>query len=108
MDMDTKLAKKMEFLIEKREKHKAIIQAQTDQLKKINEEIDALEIKKNDRLMKTFFSDLQKEGLNITKSTIKELVSILKEKQSETISDCAVVETKAEDAFVPSVPEAFR
>jgi len=114
MDMDAKLDKKFELLVEKREKHKLAIQIQTEQLKKVNEEIDALEMKKNDRLMKTLFLNLQKEGLDINKSMMEEVVTILKTKQNqnEPTNFQSVIISNAEkpegDTFVPTVPDAFR
>ncbi|MBP2629434.1 MAG: hypothetical protein H6Q70_62 [Firmicutes bacterium] len=90
-----RLDKKIEQLQEKREKHKAVIQVQTEQLRKVEEDINVLEAKKKDRLLKNLLSNLQKEGLNFDKKTVGEIVNILKEKQHEENPDAMEIDEGA-------------
>lgn len=124
MNQEEKIEKKLQQLKEKREKIKTVLQVQTEQLKKVDEEIQVLEMKKNNRLIKNFQSNLQKEGLEFDQTILDKILGLLRTEKTDVIENTEEVEAEIpsdasknvldekKDAYpngdIPSVPDAFR
>lgn len=117
--MESKLEKRIMQLKEKQEKLRNVIQNQTEQLKKVTDDLDQLEQKKNAQMLKSFQSKLRKEGLPFDEGVLDKVIDILKEQPSEEVAPGEAVENPSEEQStenttddltedVPSVPQAFR
>jgi hypothetical protein len=118
MNQEEKLERKLSQLKEKRVKLKDVLESQQTQLKKVDDEISVLEKKKNEQLLKSFQSNLQKEGLDFDQSVLDEVIGLLRSKKtddspienetpSEKVQDHLSNE-EAQPISIPVVPDAFR
>lgn len=119
MNQEEKIERKLAQLKEKRVKLKDVLESQQIQLKKVDDEISVLEIKKNEQLLKGFRSNLQKEGLSFDQSTLDEVLGLLRSKKmknSPVENDESSSQKEPEQVSnneiqaisIPVVPDAFR